>query len=1084
MSNNHQLRKVFLITVFAIALLSANAPFLSNVLRQFHNKMEMDIVSDDVFTDVINNHRTVMKDQDRWNLEIINSGNWSGWYSSMVIDSNDFPHISHYNVINKDLKYTFYDGNQWNTETVDFNGDVGLGSCLALDSNDRPHISFHDETNGNLKYAFKKEDTWQKDTLDTEGDVGDYTSIALDADDNPHISYSDQTNFDLKYAYFDGNLWHNETVNSMGVVGNYTSLELDSNGFPHICYTNETPELSQVKYAIWNGTGWSNETVDSTEYMEGYGNYAFLVSSFALDDDDHAHVCYQDLLSLKLKYAYHDGNQWNIEYVDTQEYTGFYPSLSLDSKNLPHISYGFSNGDVMCFDLKYAYNDGDHWNLKTVDYATLFSRSVGALSSIAVDSYDSPHITYIDDVNGDFNYARLLTDHSPMAEAGSDITIQQHEEVQFSGFDSTDDWEIVSYNWSFYYNGTIVYLQEMNSTYTFDMAGVYEVVLNVSDICGQWDTDTMIVTVIDITPPHAVATADNTTIHQYQTVNFSASSSQDNIGIAFYNWSFIYDGIVRTYDTMNLSFGFDIVGGYDIYLNVSDERGNFDTDMVHITVKDITHPIANAGPDITIAQHESVTFNASKSIDDVGIVSHSWFFYYDGNPYHFDVQTFEFTFHIAGGYEITLNVTDSAGYWDTDDLTVLVRDITPPTVNVVSNITIDQGATAIFDASGSTDNVGIINFSWTFFYNDTSYTLYQVRTNFTFHIAGLYNVALYAYDAEGNFGRANITVTVNDITPPIAIIRVDREVHQGVEAVLDGTLSIDNIGIVNFTWSFMYNNSQVLLYEATSHFTFDIIGIFNITLTVKDAMDNVGSNFLLITVAGEDNDDDSPGTEKDSDGDNYTDEEENASGSDPYNPKSTPLDWDGDGVPNDEDAYPRDASRWKSESSFPYRVLLVLGVVIIVTLLIILCYSRIKAGKVLEQGGRQEIYSYIRENPGEHYRAIRRKLGVSRGTLSHHLRKLEEAGMIQTRRVSYYKLFYPADSCSNVPPLTPGQRQVLDIIRTSSALSTIEIAQRVGKKPRTIRYHLHTLADRDLVRAERQNDHTVWVVPGTIGESG
>ena len=404
--------------------------------------MEIDIAFNDVSTDIGNDNRTVMKDQDRWNLDIIDSGNWLGWYPSMVIDSNDHPHISHYEIINKDLKYTYYDGNQWNTETVDSDGDVGFGSCLALDSNDRPHISYHDETNGNLKYAFKDEDTWQNDTLDTEGDTGDYTSIALDADDNPHISYSDQTNYDLKYAYFDGDLWHNETVDSIGVVGNYTSLELDSNGYPHISYTNETDDFSQVKYAHWNGNQWIIKTIDSTDYLGGYGQYSFLVSSLAVDNDDNPHVCYQDLLSLKLKYAYHDGNQWHIEYVESQEYAGFYPSLSLDSNNLPHVSYGFSNGDIMCFDLKYAYYDGVLWNLETVDHATFFTRSVGVLSSIAVDADDFPHITHIDDVNGDFNYARLLTDHSPIAEAGLDITIQQHEEVQFSGFDSTDDREI------------------------------------------------------------------------------------------------------------------------------------------------------------------------------------------------------------------------------------------------------------------------------------------------------------------------------------------------------------------------------------------------------------------------------------------------------------------------------------------------------------------------------------------------------------------------------------------------------------------------------------------------------------------
>ncbi len=52
-------------------------------------------------------------------------------------------------------------------------------------------------------------------------------------------------------------------------------------------------------------------------------------------------------------------------------------------------------------------------------------------------------------------------------------------------------------------------------------------------------------------------------------------------------------------------------------------------------------------------------------------------------------------------------------------------------------------------------------------------------------------------------------------------------------------------------------------------------------------------------------------TPQDSDNDGYNDTFENASGSDPYDIRSTPLDRDGDEHPNDEDAYPDDASRWE-----------------------------------------------------------------------------------------------------------------------------------------------------------------------------
>ena len=51
--------------------------------------------------------------------------------------------------------------------------------------------------------------------------------------------------------------------------------------------------------------------------------------------------------------------------------------------------------------------------------------------------------------------------------------------------------------------------------------------------------------------------------------------------------------------------------------------------------------------------------------------------------------------------------------------------------------------------------------------------------------------------------------------------------------------------------------------------------------------------------------------EPDTDGDGYTDAEERAAGSDPNDPKSTPADLDGDGVPNGDDAFPNDPNESK-----------------------------------------------------------------------------------------------------------------------------------------------------------------------------
>jgi hypothetical protein len=76
---------------------------------------------------------------------------------------------------------------------------------------------------------------------------------------------------------------------------------------------------------------------------------------------------------------------------------GEYSSLALDSADRPHISYlDYTNKD-----LKYAAWNGSSWDIQTVDS----DGDVGEFTSLALDSSDRPHISYFDDTNRDLKYA-------------------------------------------------------------------------------------------------------------------------------------------------------------------------------------------------------------------------------------------------------------------------------------------------------------------------------------------------------------------------------------------------------------------------------------------------------------------------------------------------------------------------------------------------------------------------------------------------------------------------------------------------------------------------------------------------------
>ena len=94
-----------------------------------------------------------------------------------------------------------------------------------------------------------------------------------------------------------------------------------------------------------------------------------------------------------LYYAWFDG-EWRMEVVDDSPSTGIQPSLTLDSNGDPHISYQSFAGNGQ---LRYAFKGIGGWEIAVPDDGA--GMAAGRYSTIAVDSYDEPHISY---VGGDY----------------------------------------------------------------------------------------------------------------------------------------------------------------------------------------------------------------------------------------------------------------------------------------------------------------------------------------------------------------------------------------------------------------------------------------------------------------------------------------------------------------------------------------------------------------------------------------------------------------------------------------------------------------------------------------------------------
>lgn len=90
-----------------------------------------------------------------------------------------------------------------------------------------------------------------------------------------------------------------------------------------------------------------------------------------------------------------------------------------------------------------------------------------------------------------------------------------------------------------------------------------------------------------------------------------------------------------------------------------------------------------------------------------------------------------------------------------------------------------------------------------------------------------------------------------DTTPPVADAGLDTTAGIGWTVVMDGSGSFDDVRVANFTWSFTYDGSDVVLYGETPIYVFWAEGTYTVTLTVSDPTGNSDSDTMLVEVTSE-----------------------------------------------------------------------------------------------------------------------------------------------------------------------------------------------------------------------------------------
>ena len=360
---------------------------------------------------------------------------------------------------------------------------------------------------------------------------------------------------------------------------------------------------------------------------------------------------------------------------------------------------------------------------------------------------------------GDGRLINMTVDNDPpVVDAGADWDQGISTTATIDGSASYDNVGIVSYVWDFEDDGSPVQLLGEVVGHDFTSLDTYVLTLTVTDGAGHESSDTVIVTVVDDIPPVANAGLD-ISVPSGSTVTFDGGLSSDNVGIVSFVWTFEDDG-PQELTGETATHAFSDVGGIIVTLTVEDAEGNSDTDQLTVTVFDATDPVADAGPDQTVAAGTEVTFNGVNSTDNDEVVSWTWTFEDDGDDVILTGESPTHTFSNSGVFVVTLTVEDAEGNSDEDEMTIRVNSA--PVADAGVPVTVTAGATVTFDGSGSSDDIGVENYTWTFAYDGEVEPLYGVAPSFTFEIAGNYTVTLVVEDASGLTDTDTVVVNVEE----------------------------------------------------------------------------------------------------------------------------------------------------------------------------------------------------------------------------------------------------------------------------------------------------------------------------------
>ena len=391
------------------------------------------------------------------NTAVVDSTNYSGWYSSLAIGSDGFARISYYDEDNEDLKFAQCTNASCSTSiiaTIDSTGNVGKYNSLAIGSDGFARISYYDESNGRLKFAARflninfssdGNDLAVSGSLGVNGNIVNDGNLAVGGRANIKNSlFVGSGDYDISSKYNQD--WTKTIIDSMGANSVGTSIALGTDGFARISYYNVTSP--SLKFAQCTNIACSTKNITTIDSATFTGSY----SSIVIGSDGFARISYYDGLNGDLKFAQctnADCSTKNITTVDSANMVGIETSIVLGLDGFARISYydstNYNLKFVQCTNSSCSTN-----NITAIDSVG----DVGRYSAIALGLDGFARISYYDVTNQNLKFvqctnANCSTNNINIIDSTGDVGLNSSVGIGSDGFARISYYDSTNYTLKF-----------------------------------------------------------------------------------------------------------------------------------------------------------------------------------------------------------------------------------------------------------------------------------------------------------------------------------------------------------------------------------------------------------------------------------------------------------------------------------------------------------------------------------------------------------------------------------------------------------------------------------------------------------